>query len=222
MKPFETLARHTSPAGHTLTLHHRDGDYFVHLDGEELMATHSPDSERALATLACRDLGPRPRVLIGGLGLGYTLRAALDVLPEDAEVVVAELFACVIDWNRTIVPDLQGGALTSPRTRIRNVDVWREIQRGGPWDSILLDVDNGPEAPCLEINSRLYDRRGLGAIRKALAPRGVVAFWSAQRNERFLKTVRKSGFVTRCHSVKGGGVRHQIFVATVAADRDER
>jgi spermidine synthase len=219
MKAFETLASHTSPAGHLLTLHHRDGDYFVHLNGEELMATRSPDSERALATLACGDLGARSRVLIGGLGLGYTLRAALDVLPADAKVVVAELFACIIDWNRRFLPDLQAGALTDPRTTIRNVDVWREIERGGPWHGILLDVDNGPEAPCLEDNDRLYDRRGLAVIRKALAPGGVVAFWSAQRNERFLKTLRKSGFSARCQSVKGRGVRHQVFVATVTAGR---
>ena len=218
MKIFETLARYTTPSGQELVLHRRDGDFFVNLDGEELMASRAPESERALARMACEGLGrstPRPRVLIGGLGLGYTLNAALGVLPATAEVVVAEVFACVIEWNRTFLADFQGDALTDSRTQIRHVDVWDEIRLGGPWNAIMLDVDNGPDAWCLEQNQRLYDRRGLAIIKSALAPGGVAAFWSAQRNDRFLKMLKKSGFDARCRNIKAQGVRHQVFLAYV-------
>lgn len=216
MKIFETLARYTTPSGQELVLHRRDQDFFVNLDGEELMASRRPESERALARFACEDLSKsrtRPKVLIGGLGLGYTLRAALDVLPANAEVVVAEVFGCVIEWNRTFLAELQGDALTDPRTQIRHVDVWDEIRKGGPWNAIMLDVDNGPAAWCLETNRRLYDRRGMAAIQSALKPGGVAAFWSAQRNDRFLKFLSKSGFDARCRNIKSHGVRHHVLLA---------
>ena len=216
MKAFETLDRFTTPDGRKLTLHRRDGDYFVYLDGDELMSSRAPGSETALAEMACDGLGGRPRVLIGGLGLGFTLRAALDVLPAGAEVVVAELFARVIEWNRNYLPDLQGDALTDRRTRIAHADVWDLVRHEGPWDAILLDVDNGPEAWCFESNSRLYDVPGLLRIQAALAPGGVVAFWSAQPDARFIKTLHKSGFDARSHAVRareGRGARHTVFVA---------
>jgi spermidine synthase len=216
VKAFETLDRFTTPDGRALSFHRRDGDYFVYLDGEELMSSRSPGSEKALAELACEGLGERPRVLIGGLGLGFTLRAALDVLPPRAEVVVAELFGKVIEWNRRWLTDLQGGALSDRRTRIARADVWDLVNEGGPWDAILLDVDNGPEAWCFEANSRLYDRAGLHRIRGALAPGGVAAFWAAQADPRFLKELRKSGFAARRHTVRahrGRGARHSVFVA---------
>jgi spermidine synthase len=216
VKAFETLDRFATPDGQELTFHRRDGDYFVYLDGEELMSSRAPGSEKALAELACKDLGDRPRVLIGGLGLGFTLRAALDVLPPRAEVVVAELFAKVIDWNRTWLADLQSGALTDRRTRIAHADVWDLVRPGGPWDAILLDVDNGPEAWCFDANSRLYDRPGLERLRAALAPGGVAAFWAAQADPRFLKTLRKSGFKARSRTVRargGRGARHTVFLA---------
>ena len=222
MKSFETLDRFVTPEGQELTFHRRDGDYFVYLDGEELMSSRAPGSERALAELACAGLEGRPRVLIGGLGLGFTLRAALDVLPGGAEVVVAELFAKVIEWNRTWLAGLQGGALTDRRTRIEHADVWELVESGAPWNAILLDVDNGPEAWCFEPNRRLYGRAGLARIRAALAPRGVVAFWAAQADPRFLKTLRKSGFEARSHTVRarrGRGARHTVFVARRRAPR---
>ena len=216
MKPFETLARTTTPDGRQLTFHRRDADYFVYLDGEELMSTRAPGSERALAELACEGLGERPRVLIGGLGLGFTLRAALDVLPPKAEVVVAELFAEVIEWNRTWLAALQAGALTDRRARIAHADVWDLIEGDGPWDAILLDVDNGPEAWCFEDNQRLYDRPGLARIRAALAPGGVAAFWAAQADPRFTKMLSKAGFQARRQTVRahrGRGARHSVYLA---------
>ena len=216
MKVFETLGRFTTPDGRRLTLYRRDSDYLVNLEGEELMSSRSPNSEKALAELACVGLGGRPRVLIGGLGLGFTLRAALDVLPATAEVVVAELFAEVIEWNRTWLADLQGGALTDRRTRVTHADVWTQVRREGPWNAILLDVDNGPEAFCFESNRRLYDAAGLERIQAALAPGGVVAFWSAEPDAGFLKTLHESGFDACSHDVRacaGRSARHTIFVA---------
>ncbi len=216
MKAFETLDRFTTPDGQELTFHRRDGDYFVYLDGDELMSSRAPGSERALAELACGELKGKPRVLIGGLGLGFTLRAALDVLPAGAEVVVAEVFASVIEWNRTYVADLQGNALTDHRTRIAHADVWDVIRCEGPWDAILLDVDNGPVAWCLDSNRRLYDKPGLLQIQAALTPDGVAAFWSAHPDKEFLRALRKTGFDAHSRAVRarrGRGARHTIFVA---------
>jgi len=216
LKAFETLGRFTTPEGQELTFHRRDDDYFVYLDGDELMSSRAPGSERALAELACSELSGRPRVLIGGLGLGFTLRAALDALPAGAKVVVAEVFSCIIEWNRTYLPDLQGEALTDRRTRITHADVWDLIPKEAPWDAILLDVDNGPEAWCLRSNRRLYDRPGLAQIRAALAPGGLVGFWSAHSDPRFVKTLSKSGFEARSHTVRareGRGARHTVFLA---------
>jgi spermidine synthase len=222
VKAFETLDELLTPEGQRLSFHRRDGDYFVYLDGEELMSSRAPGSERALAELACGGLGGGARLLIGGLGLGFTLRAALDVLPRDARVVVAELFDKVIEWNRAYLGALQRGALDDPRTRIVHADVWELVRDGGPWDAILLDVDNGPEAWCFAPNRRLYDRAGLERIRTALAPGGVVAFWSAQPDPGFLKRLRKGGFEARAHGVRahrGRGARHVVLVARPTARR---
>lgn len=216
MKAFETLGRFSTPDGQKLTFHRRDSDYFVYLDGEELMSSRAPGSEQALAELACGDLEGKPRVLIGGLGLGFTLRAALDVLPSAARVTVAEVFECVIEWNRTYLPHLQGNALTDRRTRIAHADVWNVMRERAPWDAIMLDVDNGPAAWCLRSNRRLYDRSGLAAIQTALAPRGIVAFWAAQSDPRFVKTLKKAGFDARSHTVRahrGRGAKHTVFTA---------
>lgn len=216
MKAFETLDRFTTPDGQELTFHRRDGDHFVYLDGDELMSSRAPGSERALAELACSKLGVRPRVLIGGLGLGFTLRAALDVLPAGARVTVAEVFACVIEWNRAYLPHLQGDALNDPRTQILHADVWDAIRERGPWNAILLDVDNGPDAWCLRSNTRLYREPGLLAIREALAPGGVAAFWSAHKDPRFLKTLARSGFEATSHQARAHGrrgARHTVFLA---------
>lgn len=222
MKRFETLDRFVTPDNQELTLHRRDSDYFVYLDGDELMSTRAPGSEQALAELACAGLEGRPRVLIGGLGLGFTLRAALDVLPSGARVTVAEVFSSVIRWNRTYLADLQGDALTDRRTRIEHADVRDLMRSKAPWDVILLDVDNGPAAWCLTSNRRLYDRRGLAALRAALAPGGLVAFWSARDDPRFVKELQKCGFDARSRAVRahrGRGAKHAVFLARVSSRR---
>ena len=220
MRPFETLDHVTTSEGRRLTLHHRDGDYFINLDGEELMASREPGSERALAELGCGHLGAtaRPRVLIGGLGLGYTLSSALDMLPTGATVVVAELFPSVVAWNRTHLLDLHGRALDDHRVRVFEGDVGEVLadSRQQPFDAILLDVDNGPDAWCLESNGRLYDRLGLAHIYRSLKPKGLLAVWSADRDPAFVKQLRKGGFETRTETVLSRadrGSKHTIFLA---------
>ncbi len=218
MRPFETLDRVTTPEGRELSLHHHDGHYFIHLDGEELMSTWVHGSESALAEMACSDLGSvqRPRVLIGGLGLGFTLRAALDVLPKQAEVVVAELFPRVVEWNRTHLTGL-GRPLEDPRVRIHDGNVVDLLQEGPArrFNAVLLDVDNGPSEWCLNSNRALYDPQGLERIKRSLVPGGVLAVWSAYPDPGFVKSLRKGGFAAESRTVRGHGKkgpRHTIFL----------
>lgn len=217
--PWETVDRMTTPEGRVLSLHHHDGNYFIHLDGEELMSTWVHGSETALAELAAEAIPPggSPRILIGGLGLGFTLRAALDVFPKQAEIVVAELFPRVVEWNRNHLTHL-GRPLDDTRARIHDGDVFGLLERQDPmrFDAILLDVDNGPSEWCMETNSRLYDRRGLELARASLVPGGILGVWSAYPDPKFVKILNKSGFQARAQTVKGRGrkgPRHTIFLA---------
>ena len=219
MHPFETLDSVTTPEGRVLSLHHHDGHYFIHLDGEELMSTWVHGSESALAELACQEMPSDrgPRVLIGGLGLGFTLRSALAALPDHAEVVVAELFSRVVGWNRTHLTHL-GRPLDDPRARIHDGDVFGLLKRQDPirYHAILLDVDNGPSEWCMESNSGLYDRHGLELIKSSLVPGGILGVWSAYPDAAFVKNLKKSGFQARAETVRGRGrkgPRHTIFIA---------
>jgi len=223
MHPFETLDRVTTPEGRELSLHHHDGHYFIHLDGEELMSTWVHGSESALAEMTCRDLAVthRPRVLIGGLGLGFTLRAALEVLPGDAEVVVAELFPQVVEWHRTHLVSL-GRPMEDPRARIHDGDVVG-LLRDSPshhYHAVLLDVDNGPSEWCLKSNGVLYSREGLQRIKRSVVPGGILAVWSAYPDPVFVKNLRKGGFDASSQTVRGHGKkgpRHTIFLGRVPA-----
>ena len=219
MRPFETLDSFTTPEGRKLTLHQRDGDLFIHLDGDELMSTRVHGSERALAELGCHKL-PRPEkpvVLIGGLGLGFTLRAALAVLPPRARIVVAETFPCIVEWNQRHVVDY-GRALEDARVRVIQQDVANLVAGSSPrhFDAILLDVDNSPDAWCLESNARLYTRRGLAQIKRTLVAGGTLAVWSAHPDPPFLKFLRTAGFEATAKTVRSRGrkgLRHTIFLA---------
>ena len=223
MRPFETLDRVTTPEGRVLSLHHHDGHYFIHLDGEELMSTWVHGSESAMAEMVCADLASveRPRVLIGGLGLGFTLRTALEVLPASAEVVVAELFPQVVEWNRVHLTGL-GRPLDDRRVRIHQGDVVEVIRRspGRHFHAVLLDVDNGPSEWCLKSNGALYGRDGLHHLRRVLVPGGHVAVWSSYPDSAFIKSLRKSGFEASSRTVRGRGrkgPRHTIFLGRVPA-----
>lgn len=236
MRPFETLGATVTPDGRDLTLHRRDGDFFLYLDGEELMSSREPGSEIALAELALAELatargagsGRRAdcRVLIGGLGLGYTLRAALDLVSMGSEVTVAELLPAVVGWNRTELADL-GRPLEDRRVRIEQRDVADVLAEAPPgaFDVVLLDVDNGPSAWCLEANGRLYGREGIRRLAKSLAAGGVLGVWSAYRDARFVESLEKSGFAARAVPVRSRGdkgLRHVVFLGRKAAARPGR
>lgn len=219
MRP-ELLASTTTPDRRrmTLTLHGRD--YYIEVDGQGLMSTRAPGSELALAEFAARELqgNPQPRVLIGGLGLGFTLGAALDVLPPGASVVVVEFFETIVDWNRKFGFESATDRLADPRVVVEVADVadyLRAVKR--PFDAILLDVDNGPEAWCLDSNEQLYDLPGLTRIRQALQPDGLLAVWSAEGSTVFEDRLAAAGFGVRTEDVNPGGrkrARHTIFLAT--------
>jgi spermidine synthase len=223
MRPFETLESVTTSEGRTLSLHHRDGDYFIDLDGHELMSTRSPGSESELATLACRGLArvASCRVLIGGLGLGFTLRSALALLPRTAEVVVAEVFPCIVEWHARHLGHL-GVSLDDERVRVHEGDVQELLggSRGTLYDAIMLDVDNGPDAACLESNAGLYDDVGVALLAASLTPRGVVGVWSAHPDPAFEKRLRRGSFKVRVETVRSQGRkgnRHTIFLASKEA-----
>jgi len=220
VRRFETLATAETPDGEALTLHRRDGDFFLYLEGEELMSTRAPGTEVALAELGCGGLAEveRPRVLIGGLGLGFTLRATLAELPRRAEVVVAEIVPEVVEWHRRHLGEL-GRAVDDPRVTLRAADVAERLApaaAGHGYHAVLLDVDNGPSAWCLAGNERLYGAPGLGRALAALVPGGRLAVWSAYRSSGFVAALRRAGFAeARAVAVRGHGgkgVRHTVFV----------
>jgi len=209
-------------AGGELRLLSCDGDFAIRITGQsgDLMNSRMHSSEDALATLACEALTDLAdaRVLIGGLGMGFTLAAALAVLPASAELTVAELVPGVVAWNEGPLAELAGRPLDDPRVRVKTKDVARLIRRARqPFHAIMLDVDNGPEGLTHEVNDRLYSLAGLSATFDALEPNGVLAVWSAGVDARFTSRLRKVGFSVqekwvRAH--RGKGARHLIWLAT--------
>lgn len=216
---LDNLGEAITPDGRKLTLYHRHGDFYIDLDNEQLMSTRDHGSEDALADIACSDLPTRkkPRVLIGGLGLGFTLRAALSALPPGAEVVVAEIFPIVVEWNRTFLDDLSGEAMDDPRVTIVEQDVRHLVgQRHRPYDAIMLDVDNGPDGWCIKSNGRLYDRGGVNDLRDSLKPGGCLAIWSAAPDVGFVKRLHSSGLDARTETVRSRGHKGPHFTIFVA------
>ena len=219
MTPRTLVDTAVIPGGGELRLFRRGDDWTILLDdpviGGDLMNSRQFGSEEALATLTCSGLGPGARLLIGGLGMGFTLRKALALLPEDAEVVVAELVPAVIAWARGPLAALHGDSLDDARVTLVERDVAGAIA-GGPWDAILLDVDNGPDGLVRSGNDRLYDAEGLAVARRALRAGGVLAVWSAAPDARFVARLKRAGFgveerVVRARGTKGP--RHVIWLA---------
>jgi spermidine synthase len=176
-------------------------------------------SEEALATFACRQARTleQPRVLIGGLGMGFTLRAALDLLPPDAVVVVAEMVPAVVEWNRGLLGPLAGQPLEDTRVRVEIDDIAITLRsRSGQFDAVLLDVDNGPTAFTTSNNAGLYDDRGIAAAFAALKMDGVLAVWSAREDRKFEQRLRHGRFAVEVERVRGrlkkGGPCHTIFL----------
>lgn len=218
MIPWVQLDAAPLPDGGTLRLARRGDEYSIRLDGAELMNSRLSGSEEALATLACARLAgrPAPRVLIGGLGMGFTLGAALAEL-DDAELIVAELIPAVVDWARGPMAELFGGSLDDPRVKIRIGDVGEVIRASrAAFDAILLDVDNGPDGLTHPQNQRLYSHQGLAAARNALKPGGILAIWSQGPDERFAARLKGEFEVeevrVRAHRT-GKGSRHVIWLA---------
>lgn len=221
MQPRQLIATTTVP-GTTdeLRLFRRGDDFMIVVGRDELMSSRMSGSEEALAEMSWARLGGRraPRMLIGGYGMGFTLRAALRVLPADAEVVVAELVPDIIAWARGPMAALTAGALDDPRVRIEARDVGACIAgAGGAFDAILLDVDNGPDALTHPGNAGLYSSGGLAAAKAALGPGGVLAIWSAAPDPAFRRRLAQSGFdvdeVTVRARSNGKGPRHTIWFA---------
>lgn len=218
MQPFVTVDSFETPEGRRMSLHRRGDAFYVRIGGEELMSTRRHDSELALARLACRPLAQAaaPAVLIGGLGLGFTVGAALEILPGTARIDVAEVFPRIVRWSREHSEGF-GKPLTDPRVRVleRDVcDVVAEAPAGG-YAAILLDVDNGPEASSLADNARLYTSPGLQRLRRALAPGGRLAIWSADPDPAFVARLGREGFEADAVSVYAHGrkgTRHTIFL----------
>jgi spermidine synthase len=217
MIPREKLGETTVPGGEVLGLYRRGGDFFITLDRNELMTSRMSGSEEALVDLACGGLRGDARVLIGGYGMGFTLRRALAVLGPRVTVTVAEIVPAILDWAKGPMAALTAGCLDDPRTRVVEGDVAGVIREGG-WDAILLDVDNGPDGLTRAGNDRLYRAGGLAAAREALRPGGRLAVWSAGSDAAFAKRFASAGFAVTEHVVRarqnGKGPRHVIWVGT--------
>jgi spermidine synthase len=222
MKPTRLLERAVTPDGTPLTLHEHDGTLSIRVGGVELMSTRQHHSEERMAELACADLGDRSRatVLIGGLGLGFTLRATLRHVAADARVVVAEFVPAVIAWNRDPAYGLAADVIDDPRVEIVARDVAEVLSESrGRFDRIMLDIDNGAGGLTAAANAALYGMNGLGAARAALAPRGRLAVWSAGPDHRFLARLEEAGFtveVVKARTHPTGGSWNTIFVGTRA------
>ena len=221
MNPWILLDQINVPGdGGIMKLYRRAHEFSISVKNEELMNSRMHGSEDALAELACKRVANRetPCVLIGGLGMGFTLGAVLANLGANAEVIVAELVPAVIQWNRTHLAELAGHPLDDPRVSVRTSDVRLVIKADkDAYDAILLDVDNGPDGLTHEGNNRLYTHGGLAAAKAALKPGGILAVWSAEPDKSFSKRLRGSGFKMEEISVrargKRGGRRHTIWLA---------
>jgi spermidine synthase len=222
--PLEHLDSAQVPGGDELRLMRRGADYMITLDRNELMNSRMSGSEEALATMTAERLAGRKgqHWLIGGYGMGFTLRAALGVLGPDARLTVAELVPKIVEWARGPMAELTEGCLDDPRVTLVEADVALRIARErNAWDAILLDVDNGPDGLVRAGNNRLYTREGLATARDALRPGGVLAVWSAAKDPVFANRLRKAGFSVDEVQVRarssGKGAKHTIWFASKAA-----
>lgn len=222
MIPWVHLDTASVPGGDELRLMRRGNEFSIMAGSITLMNSRMSGSETALAELACDRLRGRRNcsMLIGGYGMGFTLRAALSRLGRDASVLVAELVPAVMEWARDPMAELAAGCLDDPRVSIREADVGHVIAAArSRFDAILLDVDNGPDGLSRSANDKLYDLRGLEAARKALRPKGLLAVWSAAPNAEFRRRLGHAGFAVdevRARANKGRGARHVVWVATDA------
>jgi spermidine synthase len=222
MKRTILLDQATTPDGRPMTLHEHDGVFMIRVDGVELMSTRQHHSEEKLAELACAQIGKQSgnaRVLIGGLGLGFTLRAALGALSSNATVFVVELMPAVIRWNQNPEYKLAADAMADPRVEVIAGDVVDVLKPSrGQFDAIILDVDNGASGLTAAANSRLYSATGLAMIRSALRPDGCLAVWSADADPAFVERLGQAGFavtVERARTHPTGGSWNSLFIGRI-------
>ena len=219
MIPWVHLDTATVPGGReTLKLMQRGGEFSIMAGARTLMNSRTSGSEIALATLVCARLHrPDCRLLIGGYGMGFTLRAALDELAGDARILVAELVPAVMAWAQGPMAGLTAGCLDDPRVTVHLGNVGDVIAaKPGAFDAIILDVDNGPSGFTRDANDRLYDVKGLVAARKALRPKGILAVWSAAPDDEFTNRLGSTGFAVetvKARANKGRGGWHTIWIA---------
>ena len=224
MIPWKLLGTAQTPGvGAELRLYQRDTEFSITAGNDELMNSRIYGSEDALAKLACKKLikHPRARILIGGLGMGYTVRTVLNALGSKTRVVVAELVPAVVHWNRGVLADLADSPLDDSRVTLHETDVAQMIKKAScDYDAILLDVDNGPWGLIRKDNDWLYGAKGLDTAFAALRPKGVLAIWSSGPDPAFVKRLRKAGFEVdevkvraRGEGVGKGGAHHIVWTA---------
>ncbi len=224
MKPQIKLSTTHTPDGGEMALYQHDRDFSIKIKGLELMNSRQHESERELAQLGCAHLTQHaaPCVLIGGLGMGYTLRETLDLLGPDANVIVSELIPAVVDWNRQYLGALNLQALEDPRVELVTGDIFDLIgQSNNRFDAILLDVDNGPNAMTDSGNQRLYSAAGLQACRRALCKPGSLAIWSTEQNKAFEKLLKSCGFKVMRYKAKAykESSSNPLFIWVAAEDQ---
>ena len=206
MKPFQTLAQVRSPDGSSISLHEHDGEFYIKHNGRQLMSTIATVSELVLADLGCRQIRnlKAPRILIGGLGLGFTLKRVLEIAGQDAVVHVSEILPEVVRWNREFLEKVNGALLRDPRVSVLAEDVFKVMResKSQPYDAILLDVDHTPSSWVQVQNFRLYERAGFTAVTQALKPGGLVAYWSAGDEPEFAHRLRRAGFGVQTYEAK--------------------
>ncbi|HAV76954.1 MAG TPA: hypothetical protein DCX53_06320 [Anaerolineae bacterium] len=223
MKPTIKIATTKTPDGGEMILYQHDRDFSIKINGRDLMNSRQHESELELARLGCAHLSDRatPHVLIGGLGMGYTLRQTLDVLGPDATVVVSELLPAVVDWNREFLTGLNGQPLEDKRTEIITGDIYQLLALSkGKFDAILLDIDNGPSAIVDSGNQRLYTPAGIQNCRRALRKNGCLAIWSGVPSNTFEQALKSCGFHVRRYKLKeySGSSKTSLFVWVASED----
>jgi spermidine synthase len=218
---WELLGQTTTPDGDDMALMRQSSEYLILAGGKPLMSSRMHGSEEALASVACQRARTQAAavVLVGGLGMGFTLRATLDVLPASSTVVVAELVPGVVEWNRRILGPLANHPLKDRRVQVEVGDVAALLRASQQrFDAVLLDIDNGPDAFTTSSNAWLYGDAGLATIRKALTDGGVMAVWSAREDRKFEQRLRYAGLAVEVQRVRArlrkGGPRHVIFLGS--------
>lgn len=223
MKPTRTLATCAAPDGELLVLQEHDGHHFLNISGFGLMSTKAHFSEEHMAEVACAKLPAKPHVLIGGLGLGFTLKRVAELCSPDAKIEVAELIQEVVAWNREFLQDVNGWLLDDPRVHLHLGDVYHLIGSAMAerrYHAILLDVDNGPDALVQRVNGRLYAYSGLARVYKALHPRGRAVFWSSHPDPAFARALGRYFHRVASVNVKEHPKAKRSVNTLFVADRD--